>query len=126
MAQSEEGITVYLKAAALDPAFCLLWVEPHALVNRDIKAEVAPRVKDLTLRDAAETEQPVPVPAEEEELEDMEGEGLFAAYHKRQRRDVGTPPAVAEFDEPSKLLANENSRLRSMLVAMETKVSVRG
>ncbi|KAF1393446.1 hypothetical protein PFLUV_G00015780 [Perca fluviatilis] len=33
---------------------------------------------------------------------------------------------VAEFDEPSKLLANENSRLRSMLVAMETKVSVRG
>ncbi|KAJ8006761.1 hypothetical protein DPEC_G00110570 [Dallia pectoralis] len=96
MAQSEEGIpapfsdTVYLKAAALDPAFCLLWIEPHRLVNRDIKAEVAQRVKELILQDAAETEQPVPVPAEEE-LEDMGGEGLFAAYHKR---DVGTPPAV--------------------------------
>jgi len=51
MAQSQEGITapfsdtVYLKAAALDPAFCLLWIEPHVLVNRDIKAEVAQRVK---------------------------------------------------------------------------------
>uniref|UniRef100_A0A9J8C8A2 HAT C-terminal dimerisation domain-containing protein n=1 Tax=Cyprinus carpio carpio TaxID=630221 RepID=A0A9J8C8A2_CYPCA len=103
MAQSQEGITapfsdtVYLKAAALDPTFCLLWIEPHVLVNRDIKAEVAQRVKELILQDAAETEQPVPVlvpvPAEEE-LEDMEGEGLFAAYHKRQKRDVGTPPAV--------------------------------
>lgn len=51
MAQSQEGITapfsdtVYLKAAALDPAFCLLWIEPHVLVNRDIKAEVTQRVK---------------------------------------------------------------------------------
>lgn len=47
MAQSQEGITtpfsntVYLKAAALDPAFCMLWIEPHVLVNHDIKAEVA-------------------------------------------------------------------------------------
>lgn len=51
MAQSQEGITapfsdtVYLKAAALDPAFCLLWVEPHVLVNRDIKADVVQRIK---------------------------------------------------------------------------------
>ncbi|XDV25941.1 hypothetical protein PO909_029765 [Leuciscus waleckii] len=100
MAQSQEGITapfsdtVYLKAAALDPAFCLLWIEPHVLVNRDIKAEVAQRVIELILQDAAETEQPVPVTMPAEELEDMEGEGLFAAYHKRQKRDVGTPPAV--------------------------------
>ncbi|KAL0963742.1 hypothetical protein UPYG_G00310380 [Umbra pygmaea] len=87
--------TVYLKAAALDPAFCLLWIEPHVLVNRDIKAEVAQRVKELILQDAAEMEQPVPVPVPvEEELDDMEGEGLFAAYHKRQKQDVGTPPAV--------------------------------
>ncbi|XP_012987522.4 uncharacterized protein LOC106023872 [Esox lucius] len=108
IAQSEEGITapfsntVYLKAAALDPAFCLLWIEPrllwiepHVLVNRDIKAEVAQRVNELILQDAADTEQPVPVPVPaEEELDDMEGEGLFAAYHKRQKRDVGTSPAV--------------------------------
>ncbi|XP_044059122.1 multidrug resistance-associated protein 5 isoform X3 [Siniperca chuatsi] len=33
---------------------------------------------------------------------------------------------VAEFDEPSKLLANENSRLCSMLAAVENKISVRG
>ncbi|KAM9359680.1 ATP-binding cassette sub-family C member 5 [Symphorus nematophorus] len=33
---------------------------------------------------------------------------------------------VVEFDEPSKLLANENSRLCSMLAAVETKISVRG
>ncbi|XP_059187616.1 multidrug resistance-associated protein 5 [Centropristis striata] len=33
---------------------------------------------------------------------------------------------VAEFDEPSKLLANENSRLRYMLAAVENKISVRG
>ncbi|XP_078785939.1 ATP-binding cassette sub-family C member 5 isoform X1 [Oryzias latipes] len=33
---------------------------------------------------------------------------------------------VVEFDEPSRLLANENSRLCSMLAAVESKVSVRG
>uniref|UniRef100_A0A3P8VRM5 DUF659 domain-containing protein n=1 Tax=Cynoglossus semilaevis TaxID=244447 RepID=A0A3P8VRM5_CYNSE len=36
---------VYLKAAALDPAFSLLWVEPHVLVKHDVKAEVAQQVK---------------------------------------------------------------------------------
>uniref|UniRef100_A0A3B4TNU9 ATP-binding cassette sub-family C member 5 n=1 Tax=Seriola dumerili TaxID=41447 RepID=A0A3B4TNU9_SERDU len=33
---------------------------------------------------------------------------------------------VVEYDEPSKLLANENSRLCSMLAAVENKISVRG
>ncbi|XP_029922395.1 ATP-binding cassette sub-family C member 5 isoform X2 [Myripristis murdjan] len=33
---------------------------------------------------------------------------------------------VVEFDEPAKLLANENSRFGSMLAAVENKVSVRG
>ncbi|KAM4742656.1 ATP-binding cassette sub-family C member 5 isoform 2-T3 [Anableps anableps] len=33
---------------------------------------------------------------------------------------------VMEFDEPARLLANENSRLCSMLAAAESKVSVRG
>ncbi|MEQ2190151.1 Multidrug resistance-associated protein 5, partial [Goodea atripinnis] len=33
---------------------------------------------------------------------------------------------VVEFDEPARLLANENSRLCSMLAAAESKVSVRG
>ncbi|KAF7657597.1 hypothetical protein LDENG_00024890 [Lucifuga dentata] len=33
---------------------------------------------------------------------------------------------VVEFDEPCKLLANENSRLCSMLAAVENKISVRG
>ncbi|CAL8378148.1 unnamed protein product [Gadus morhua 'NCC'] len=57
MARTQDGITapfsdpVYLKAAALDPAFSLLWVEPHVLVNRDIKAEVAQRVKAQTCED---------------------------------------------------------------------------
>ncbi|KAF0044796.1 hypothetical protein F2P81_003954 [Scophthalmus maximus] len=37
---------VYLKAVALDPAFSLLWLEPHVLVNRDVKVEVAQRVKE--------------------------------------------------------------------------------
>ncbi|TRY64836.1 hypothetical protein DNTS_022242 [Danionella cerebrum] len=98
MAQSQEGIpapfsdTIYLKAAALDPAFALLWVEHHVLVSRDIKVEVAQRVKELILQDAAETEPPVPLPDEEEDI--GEGEGLFAAYHKRQKRDVGTTPGV--------------------------------
>ncbi|RXN03345.1 zinc finger BED domain-containing 4-like protein [Labeo rohita] len=79
MAQSQEGITalfsdtIYLKAAALDPAFALLWVERHVLVSRDIKAEVAQRVNELILQDAAETEPPVPLP-DEEEQEDI-GEG---------------------------------------------------
>ncbi|KAM9852911.1 ATP-binding cassette sub-family C member 5 [Aulostomus maculatus] len=33
---------------------------------------------------------------------------------------------VVEFDEPSRLLANENSRLCSMMAAVESKISVRG
>lgn len=51
MARTQDGITapfsdpVYLKAAALDPAFSLMWVEHHVLVNREVKAEVAQRVK---------------------------------------------------------------------------------
>ena len=51
MARKQDEITapfsdpVYLKAAALDPAFSLLWVEPHVLVSHDIKAAVAQRVK---------------------------------------------------------------------------------
>jgi hypothetical protein len=49
---------------------------------------------ELILQDAAETEQPVLL-VDEEEQEDLgEGEGLFAAYHKRQKKDVGTSPAL--------------------------------
>lgn len=49
---------------------------------------------ELILQDAAETEQHVP-PVDEEEQEDLrEGEGLFAAYPKRQKKNVGTTPAL--------------------------------
>ncbi|KAK6297088.1 multidrug resistance-associated protein 5-like [Coregonus clupeaformis] len=33
---------------------------------------------------------------------------------------------VVDFDEPSNLLANENSRFCSMLAAVENKISVKG
>ncbi|KAJ8368111.1 hypothetical protein SKAU_G00081390 [Synaphobranchus kaupii] len=39
---------------------------------------------------------------------------------------VLTQGQVVEFDEPSKLLANENSRFCAMLAAVENKISVRG
>lgn len=51
MARTQDGVTapfahpLYLKAAALDPAFSLLWVEPHVLANCDVKTEAAQRVK---------------------------------------------------------------------------------
>lgn len=50
MARVEDGITassdpVYLKAAALDPSVSLLRVEHHVLGCRDIKIEVAQKVK---------------------------------------------------------------------------------
>ena len=51
MAQSQTGSTapfsdpVYLKAAALDPAFSLMWVEHHVLVSPEHKEQVAQRVK---------------------------------------------------------------------------------
>lgn len=32
---------VHLKAAALDPAFSLMWTEHHVLVSCEVKAEVA-------------------------------------------------------------------------------------
>uniref|UniRef100_A0A4W5K373 HAT C-terminal dimerisation domain-containing protein n=1 Tax=Hucho hucho TaxID=62062 RepID=A0A4W5K373_9TELE len=62
---------VYLKAAALDPAFSLMWVEHHVL-------------------------QAVPlVDWEEREYHSLgQEEGLFAAYCKRQKKAVGTTPAL--------------------------------
>lgn len=51
MASAECGTTapfsdpVYLKAAALDPAFALYWVEHHVLASSEVKAEVAKEVK---------------------------------------------------------------------------------
>ncbi|CAI5638372.1 unnamed protein product [Oreochromis niloticus] len=86
---------VYLKAAALDPAFSLLWVEHHVLGSCDIKTEVTQKVKDLILQDAADpakSEQPV-TPGEEHK-EACEDGGLFAAYCKRQKKDVGKSPAL--------------------------------
>lgn len=47
MAKTLDGITallsdsVYLKAAALDPAFSLMWVEHHVLASGEVKEEVA-------------------------------------------------------------------------------------
>uniref|UniRef100_A0A8C8CZU2 HAT C-terminal dimerisation domain-containing protein n=1 Tax=Oncorhynchus tshawytscha TaxID=74940 RepID=A0A8C8CZU2_ONCTS len=64
----------YLKAAALDPSFPLMWVEHHVLVKEEVKEEVAQIVEAVPLVD-------------EEEREDHclgQEEGLFAAYCKRQ------------------------------------------
>ncbi|XP_042166334.1 uncharacterized protein LOC121841511 [Oncorhynchus tshawytscha] len=41
---------IYLKAAALEPAFSLMWVEHHVLVKEEVKEEVAQRVKELMLQ----------------------------------------------------------------------------
>lgn len=40
---------VYLKAAALDPAFSLQWVQPHLMVPESVKEEVAEKVKGKVL-----------------------------------------------------------------------------
>ncbi|XP_034071694.1 uncharacterized protein LOC117545812 [Gymnodraco acuticeps] len=85
---------VYLKAAALDPAFSLMWIDHHVLVSLEVKAEVLQHVKELILREAVETEQPTPCVDEEEQESLGQGEGLFAAYHKRKKKDVGTTPAL--------------------------------
>ena len=51
MARTQDRITapfsdpVYLKAAAVDLAFSLMWVEHHVLVKEKVKEEVAQRVK---------------------------------------------------------------------------------
>ncbi|KAL3977407.1 claudin [Sarotherodon galilaeus] len=103
MARAEDGITapfsdpVYLKAAALDPAFSLLWVEHHVLGSCDIKTEVTQKALLLLLicfarSDPAKSEQPV-TPGEEHK-EACEDGGLFAAYCKRQKKDVGKSPAL--------------------------------
>ncbi|KAL3048814.1 hypothetical protein OYC64_008318 [Pagothenia borchgrevinki] len=84
---------VYLKAAALDPAFSLMWIDLHVLVSLEVKAEVLQHVKELILREAVETEQPTPC-VDEEEQESLGLEGLFAAYHKKKKKDVGTTPAL--------------------------------
>ncbi|KAF3851694.1 hypothetical protein F7725_013466 [Dissostichus mawsoni] len=45
---------------------------------------------EVILREALETEQPTPCVDEEEQESLGQGEGLFAAYHKRKKKDVGT------------------------------------
>ncbi|KAL6456285.1 hypothetical protein MHYP_G00348280 [Metynnis hypsauchen] len=62
MAQSQAGSTApfsdpgHLKAAALDPASSLMWVEHHIPARLEHKEQVAQRVKvpELILEDAAE------------------------------------------------------------------------
>ncbi|XP_035802212.1 uncharacterized protein LOC118470004 [Amphiprion ocellaris] len=55
MATAQYGTTVpfsdpvYLKAAALGPAFALYWVDHHVLASPGIRAEVAKEVKELVL-----------------------------------------------------------------------------
>lgn len=55
-------------------------------------------------------------------------EASFCGFSVKLTRSL--PPffltQVVEFDEPSKLLANENSRFCAMLAAVENKISVRG
>uniref|UniRef100_A0A3Q1BM98 BED-type domain-containing protein n=1 Tax=Amphiprion ocellaris TaxID=80972 RepID=A0A3Q1BM98_AMPOC len=79
-------VRIYLKAAALDPAFALYWVDHHVLASPGIRAEVAKEVKD-----AVEADPPV---SHEEGDEYLEEEGLFAAYRKRQRKDANATPAL--------------------------------
>lgn len=43
------GDFVYIVAALLDPAFCLLWLEHDALTPDDIKVEVKKRVKGFAI-----------------------------------------------------------------------------
>uniref|UniRef100_A0A3B5R8K2 HAT C-terminal dimerisation domain-containing protein n=1 Tax=Xiphophorus maculatus TaxID=8083 RepID=A0A3B5R8K2_XIPMA len=71
---------IYLKAAALDPAFSLLWVEHHVLCSQDMKTEVTQKVKG---KDCIWSS-----------LSDCEDGGPFAAYCKRQKKDVQTSPAL--------------------------------
>ncbi|CAM4529979.1 unnamed protein product [Leuciscus chuanchicus] len=85
---------VYLKAAILDPAFSLAWVEHHVLVSPEVKEVVAQKVKELILQGAAENVPAACFEAEEQEGQQPEHEvGLFAAYHKIQRKNIGTTPA---------------------------------
>lgn len=53
MASAQDGISapfedpIYLVAAALDPAFSLMWVEHHVLGSPEVKAEVEQQVKGI-------------------------------------------------------------------------------
>ncbi|KAK7929853.1 hypothetical protein WMY93_006248 [Mugilogobius chulae] len=79
---------VYLKAAALDPAFSLLWIDHHVQASNETKAAVTQQVKEMILHDAEKWAPQVDEPETQEEG------GLFAAYSKRQRKDVGSTPAL--------------------------------
>ncbi|CAG5946918.1 unnamed protein product [Menidia menidia] len=111
MARAEEGITapfsdpVYLKAAALDPAFSLLLVEHHVLGSQDMKTEVTQKVKDLILENAADpTKLEQHVTPGDKDQKDCEDGGLFAAYCKRQKKDVQTSPALQLKDAVGKFV----------------------
>ncbi|CAL8313715.1 unnamed protein product [Arctogadus glacialis] len=103
MDSDQDGISapfsdpVYLKAAALDPVFSFQWVEPHVMVTPDVKEQVAEKVKDLILKDAAAEFLRGRTFVEEEDMEDhsaVQQYGLFAAYRKRPKKDSVDSPAL--------------------------------
>ncbi|RXM35102.1 hypothetical protein EOD39_13385 [Acipenser ruthenus] len=81
------GDFVYIVAALLDPAFCLLWLEHDVLAPDDIKVEVKKHVKDqliaefermkLTLEKSSNS-------SEEDEEPAHKAPRLFAGYRQRK------------------------------------------
>ncbi|MGH0169807.1 UNVERIFIED_CONTAM: hypothetical protein FKN15_057634 [Acipenser sinensis] len=107
------GDFVYIVAALLDPAFCLLWLEHDALAPDDIKVEVKKRVKDqliaefegmkLTLEKSSNS-------SEEDEEPAHKAPRLFAGYRQRKgNKSDGKTSIQAELGKYLQLCADDGT-----------------
>ncbi|KAM3857068.1 bis(5'-adenosyl)-triphosphatase enpp4 [Diretmus argenteus] len=86
---------LYIRAAVLDPAFVLMWLEHDVLVDDDVKKDLSDTVKELILREIPPDPAPQNPEGEEEQPLEEDRAGLFAGYRKARRKQETTSSSQA-------------------------------
>ncbi|XP_078021628.1 zinc finger BED domain-containing protein 4-like [Epinephelus lanceolatus] len=83
---------LYIRAAVLDPAFSMMWLQHDVLVTDDIKNDIADMVKDLILHEVPPDTTPQSPGFQEVENQQEESTGLFSEYRKRRKQNTTSSP----------------------------------
>ncbi|XP_056598289.1 zinc finger BED domain-containing protein 4-like [Triplophysa dalaica] len=84
---------VYVKAAVLDPAFGVMWIEHDVLVDDKLKEQLTMEVKNLILEETDHTIMEQTGHGDEEEQIKGDETGLFV-YHKKLKKSTHCSPAA--------------------------------
>ncbi|KAK0150986.1 hypothetical protein N1851_007859 [Merluccius polli] len=83
---------LYIRAAVLDPAFSMMWLQHDVLVTDDIKNDIADMVKDLILHEVPPGTTLQSPEYQEVERQQEQSSGLFSEYRKRRKQDTTSSP----------------------------------